>query len=335
MSKFTRAAATSQALTVVAMEEVSRQGLREADLEHLLLALAVNDQPAGAVLRSLGVTLPEARAAVREHHRAQLESLGIETDLPADGRIVFAETAGYDWSRRARDLMARSAGKGQAGDASAVLRELLAEPSGLITELLTRLGTTPEEILTELASQDAAPSSTKSRRRHRGDGVRGEAQVFIPAPLADVWALIADPERIPEWQTSIAVVEIIGQEPRPGTVWAAHSITTQATGKPARRQPVQQSLSIELVETEPNQRIVWRVSYPDVKRSRPTRTELAVDAAPGGTRLTVVSSWPQFDGSRRIGGVIFLSFQRFLIWIMAFTAASAISRTFRQDASSD
>ena len=41
MSKFVRAAQTSQSLSLAAMEEASRAGLRVADLEHLVLALVI------------------------------------------------------------------------------------------------------------------------------------------------------------------------------------------------------------------------------------------------------------------------------------------------------
>jgi len=81
MSKFVRAAQTSQSLSLAAMEEASRAGLRVADLEHLFLALVISDQPAGGSLRSMGIDLDGARRAVEEAHAAQLASLGV---LPGD-----------------------------------------------------------------------------------------------------------------------------------------------------------------------------------------------------------------------------------------------------------
>ena len=41
MNKLVRAAQTSQSLSLAAMEEASRRGLREADIEHLFLALVI------------------------------------------------------------------------------------------------------------------------------------------------------------------------------------------------------------------------------------------------------------------------------------------------------
>ncbi|KAA9394526.1 hypothetical protein FCK90_06830 [Kocuria coralli] len=64
MSKLVRIARTSQELSLAAMEEASRQGRREADLEHLFIALVLTDQPAGRILRGLGITLDDARRGV-------------------------------------------------------------------------------------------------------------------------------------------------------------------------------------------------------------------------------------------------------------------------------
>lgn len=196
MSKLSRAAATSQTLSLVAMEEASRLGLREADLEHLLLALVVSDQPAGVALRAAGITLVDARAAVGALHDEQLASLGIHAGLPAPGRIVFHETGGYEWSRRASDLIGRAAGRGRAGDAAAVLRELLAEPSGLVGDLLDRLGTTARTVLAELDRAEEAPRA-RATRQHAPGTVSGASDTFVPAPVAVVWALVSDPPASP------------------------------------------------------------------------------------------------------------------------------------------
>src|SRR5690606_16041423 len=69
MSAFLNTAATMQTLSVAGMEEASRDGRREGDLEHVLLALVLSEQSAGQVLRGLGITLDAARLAVREQHQ--------------------------------------------------------------------------------------------------------------------------------------------------------------------------------------------------------------------------------------------------------------------------
>ncbi|STX14066.1 Uncharacterised protein [Kytococcus sedentarius] len=45
MNKLVRAAQTSQSLSLAAMEEASRLGLREADIDHLFLALVAHPNP--------------------------------------------------------------------------------------------------------------------------------------------------------------------------------------------------------------------------------------------------------------------------------------------------
>ncbi len=51
MSKFTTSLATSHNLSLAAMEEASRVGQRTADIDHLFLALVMNKDVAGQVLR--------------------------------------------------------------------------------------------------------------------------------------------------------------------------------------------------------------------------------------------------------------------------------------------
>ncbi|MGO3678602.1 MAG: Clp protease N-terminal domain-containing protein, partial [Microbacteriaceae bacterium] len=66
MSRLTRMLAASQALSITAMEEASRVGLRTATIEHLLLALTVDEGIAGQALRANGVTIEAARDAIAQ-----------------------------------------------------------------------------------------------------------------------------------------------------------------------------------------------------------------------------------------------------------------------------
>lgn len=327
MSKLSRAAATSQTLSLVAMEEASRLGLREADLEHLLLALVVSDQPAGVALRSTGITLADARAAVESLHSEQLASLGIGTGLPDAGRIVFHETGGYEWTRRASDLIGRAAGRGRAGDAAAVLRELLAEPSGLVTDLLERLGTTPQQVLDELARAEATARPLPAAPRAPGIAT-GTAQTFVPVPVDAVWALASAPGRIPEWYPAVASVE----EPRSEdeTTWAARSSTTDSSGKPLRVRADRVRCQVELVAAEPPSRVAWRFTYPDTAVRRPIVVEIALAPTPGGTQVSVVQTWTRSTGWRAAVGAPLRPLQRALLWLAASHTGNAISRAFRQ-----
>lgn len=327
MSKLSRAAATSQTLSLVAMEEASRLGLREADLEHLLLALVVSDQPAGVALRSIGITLTDARAAVESLHTEQLAALGIRTGLPDAGRIVFHETGGYEWTRRASDLIGRAAGRGRTGDAAAVLRELLAEPSGLVRDLLERLGTTQQQVLDELARAEATPRPRPARARAPGTAT-GTTETFVPAPVEEVWALVSAPGRIPEWYPTVASVE----EPRSEdeTTWAARSTTTAPSGKPVRVRPDHVRCQVELVDAEPQSRVGWRFSYPDAAVRRPVVVEVALVPTAGGTQVSVTQAWTRSTGWRAAVGAPLRPLQRALLWLATSQTGNAISRAFRQ-----
>lgn len=223
MTRFVRAARTGQALSLTALEEASRQGLREADIEHLFLALVLSDQVAGRVLRDLGIGIEDARRAVREQHDAQLASLGVRATLPDPGRIVFLETGGYELKPRAADLIARAGRKGRDGSAAAVLRELVAEPSGLIADILYRLDVTPQEVLEALnrtAADGAAAVSEPSVSKGRASGSQ---ETFVPAPVAQVWEFLADPLCVPEWEGCVGQIGRAIQEVRPGGMGRPHT----------------------------------------------------------------------------------------------------------------
>lgn len=336
MSKLSRAAATSQTLSLVAMEEASRLGLREADLEHLLLALVVSDQPAGVALRSVGITLTDARAAVESLRTEQLASLGISTGLPEAGRIVFHETRGYEWSRRASDLIGRAAGRGRAGDAAAVLRELLAEPSGQVGALLERLGTTPQQVLAELGRAESSPAGASragatprpGATTPRAPGVvTGTTQTFVPASVDDVWALVSAPERIPEWYPPVGSVETPRQAET--TTWAARSTTTDPSGAPVRVRADHVRCQVELVDSAPPARVGWRFTFPDAAARRPVVVEVALVPTTGGTQVSVTLTWTRATGWRAVVIAPLRPLQRALLWLATSQTGNAISRAFR------
>ncbi|MWV58055.1 SRPBCC family protein [Rathayibacter sp. VKM Ac-2754] len=326
MSKFARVAQTSQSLSLAAMEEASRLGLREADLEHLLLALVISDQSAGRALRSLQIDLAAARRAVQAQHAEQLASLGIDAPFPESGRIVLHETSGYEWSRRAADLLARAGGTGKGGDAAAVLRELVAEPSGQITDLLRRLGTTPDAVLARLDRFDSPETTPWPAASGRASG---STEAFVPAPIEDVWALVADPLRVPEWELSVGHLDDSGQDVMPGAVWQGHARLRRPDGKPVRIKPRFRRKRIELVELDRPEHVAWRVASPDAPRSSAILTEFSLTPTTGGTQVTIAISWPERAGWRRLVGWPLRPLRKFLVWIVLFQTTSAISRPFR------
>ncbi|MGP9528776.1 Clp protease N-terminal domain-containing protein [Glutamicibacter sp. AOP5-A2-18] len=329
MNKLVRSAQTSQSLSLAAMEEASRLGLREADIDHLFLALVINDQSAGRALRELGIDIDSARLAVEDQRDAQLTSLGIEASFPEAGRIVFHETDGYEWTRRARDLIAKSSSKGKSGDAAAVLRELVAEPSGLITDILGRLGTTPDVLIERLdravsPSMKSMPLAAKVKGR-----TTGTIETFVSAPLDEVWAYLTDPARIPEWEPSIGTLDQTGQEAMPGTVWEGTAPAIYPDGKPVKIKPQFRRRSVELIAIHQPDRIAWSFGYPDVAQGNSILTEFTLANATGGTQLRISRSWSRRQGWRGLVAWPLRPVQKFLVWITLFQTGSAISRTFR------
>lgn len=332
MSKFVRAAQTSQSLSLAAMEEASRAGLRVADLEHLFLALVISDQPAGASLRSMGIDIEGARRAVEEAHAAQLASLGIEASFPEAGRIVFHETDGYEWSKRASDLIARSVEKDKNGDAAAVLRELVSEPSGLIADILNRLGTTPQaalEHLEHLEQFDASAERTATKPTQVKGRASGSIEAFVPAPIDDVWQLLADPARIPDWEMSVGSIDDAAQDVTPRTVWHGVAPASRPDGKPVKVKPGFRRRSIELVSAHQPEEIAWSFTYPDAPQSRAVLTEFTLVTTTGGTQVTITKSWARRPGWRSLVASPLRPIQKFLVWITLFQTGGAISRAFR------
>jgi len=322
MSRFLTMAATMQTLSLAAMEEASRDGRREADIEHLLLALVLSDQRAGQVLRGLGITLEEARAAVREQHAEQLREVGVTAEHPSQDRIVFHETNGYDWSERAlRNLNHSTDRKNGDGDATAVLRGLLDEPSGLITEILGRLGVSADEVRARLVEAERIPQHPVIA----AGTVRGTFDAFVPAPVDEVWRLVADAERMPEWEPSVASVAATDED----TVWDARVRTEAPDGKRIRVKDAYRRRRVELVEALDPVRVVWRIHLPDAPFANPHTLTMDLSPAAGGTQLTLSSTWMRRQGWRRAVGLPLRPLQRFLVWLALFQIASGISRVFR------
>jgi len=329
MSKFVRAAHTSQSLSLAAMEETSRAGLRLADLEHLFLALVISDQPAGGSLRSMGIDLDGARRAVGETHAAQLASLGIEASFPEAGRIVFHETDGYDWSKRAYDVIARSVDKDKNGDAAAVLRELVSEPSGLIADILDRLGTTPQAVRDHLDQFDVPAERTATRPPQVEGQASGSIETFVPAPIDSVWQFLADPARIPDWEMSVGTIDHEVRDPTPGTVWHGLARARRPDGKPVNVKPAFHRRSIELVTAHRPETIAWSFAYPDAPQSSAILTEFALVDTIGGTQVVITRSWARRPGWRTLVAFPLRPIQRFMVWIALSQTGGAVSRAFR------
>ncbi|MBG6216050.1 uncharacterized protein YndB with AHSA1/START domain [Arthrobacter sp. CAN_A6] len=334
MTSLSARAATMQKLSLVAMEEASRRGQRDADLEHLFMALVINDQVAGRALRSVGISLDQTRNAVEALHATQLESIGIAADEPCSQRIVFHETGGYEWTPRALEILKHAGGK-NAGNSSSVLRELLEEPSGLIRALLGRLDTSATEILTALTTEERHRTPSSDQPTQSREEIVGRAEVFVPAPIEAVWELLADPSRMPVWNAGIGSVDLpdLGENPRPfpqeSDSWTVHPHTRHTNGKPIRIRNQYRRRRMELLLADRPHHISWRTTYPDLERGNTNTLVIDLADTPGGTQVRLTSSWNRRTGWRRIVGLPLHPVRHFLLWLTAFQLGAGISRSFR------
>ncbi|MFT3876731.1 MAG: SRPBCC family protein [Propioniciclava sp.] len=332
MSKFIAAAATSHTLSVAAMEEASRLGQHEVDIDHLLLALVINEQVAGQALRSLGLTLEGAREAIAAQHAEQLASLGVTAEPPAPGRIRFHESGTYDWGPRALEIMRRGTEGKKRGDAAAVLRELVTESSGFIEEVLHRLGTTPGAVLARL--DEAERSSVKTPPAAEPEPLSGTSESFVPAPVEQVWALLADPARMPEWEPGTGSVEDTPDQIGVGATWLAHAPQQRPDGKPVGVKPAFQTAMVEVTGLEDHRYLEWRFAWMDAPKANTRRIRIELAPAPGGTQLRLRSAWeltsaPARRPVRRVMGWVMRPLYRYALWMQCGQLTGAISRAFR------
>lgn len=326
MSRLTRAASTMHTLSLAAMEEASRFGVRDADVDHLLLALTIDADAGGQVLRGMGIGLDAARQAVAEQHAAQLDLVGVSSGGPGPDRIVFHETSGYDWTDRAIDVLKQANSKGLRGDSAAVLSTLLDEPSGLIHAILRRLDVDPAVLRSRL--DDAQRLGPADGRAPEATTISGTRTIFIPAALDDVWALLSSPSRIPEWDQSIA--EIDAHETATRT-WAARTRTTAPDGTPISVKPAFLRQQVRLVRCEHPVAVGWRFTRPDATHSNPRRVDFDLEHAAGGTQARVTLAWEASGagGARRVVRALLRPVHRFLVFIQLAQLESAVGRVFR------
>ncbi|MBC7596561.1 MAG: SRPBCC family protein [Kineosporiaceae bacterium] len=329
MSTLRTAAATMQQLSQAGMEEASRHGLRVGDLEHLFAALVINDQRAGRALRATGLSLEAVRDATHKMNAANLQRLGVTTTPAEPQRIVFQETRGYEWTPRAMDVLTSAGGK-NAGDAEAVLRALLTEPSGLMADLLARLEMSVEAVQFALAPETAQPAqvSTVTGMSPAKRGLLSE--VFVPATVTAVWSLLADPTRLPEWHHLIGSVEVdTAAEIVPGVTWTVLAPTHRPDGTPVRIKERFRRHQMQLLVLEEPHRISWRSSRPDLPRRRAIELSIEITAAAGGCQVRATSSGIPSPRWRPLSLSPVHPLQRFLHWISLTQITAGISRAFR------
>ena len=323
MTRFTAAAAAMQTLSLAAMEEASRLGIRDADVEHLFLALTLDAGTGGQVLRGLGIALPAARDAVAQERTSHLRALGIDADAPDDERISFHETNGYEWTDRAVKVLAEASAGGGPGGSAAVLRAAVDEPSGTIAALLRRLHVEPDDVRARLDAADgirpAAPGAPRTGR--------GSLTAFVPAAPADVWRVVSGAPRISDWDPSVAHVDAATDG---SDEWEGRAPTTTPEGKPVRIRSELRRIRIHASRVDAPFGVTWRMSYPDSPSANTRIVSFDLEAAAGGTQVRIALAWERAAGRRRtILGWLLRPLARLMIFIQLTQISSGLSRVFR------
>lgn len=330
MSRITAAAATMQTLSLAGMEEASRTGERTADIEHLLLALTLNEQVPGQVLRSLGVTLAQTRTAIAAQHADQLAALGIQTTMPEAGPIRLHDATGAVWSERALAVFREASTGKRSGDAADTLRALLDEPSGLIEAVLERLHTSTGAVAARLA--EAERFAQRRSFVFDGPALAGTMESFVPARVDEVWAMLADPHRMPEWFPGVAAVFDLPAEVAVGATWEATAAAENPDSADQRVGTDKQTQRVTLTAMHEPDRLAWECSWPSLPRANRRQIAITLEPAAGGTHLLLKAAWMR-QRPPRVWRLplrwLLRPVYRFALWTQLSSLGAAIGRAFR------
>lgn len=311
-----------QRVSIAAKEEASRYDHPQIDLDHLLLALLVGGGPAGELLRAQGLTLDAARRATEKVRADHIARLGVVPPAAAPRPIRDPSIGEIVWAPRALKVVNHNDERGELG----LLAGLLDDPSRLAAEVLTEGGVDLDALRRALAeSRPAAPPTRVTAPADPGwTGVTHGG--FVPAPVGDVWALVADPARRPEWDHAVGTVSPIGPE-----VWETTAATTQPDGRPAHPRPGSVRAHHRLTAYEPEKLVEWEVTLPDQQRGWPVRQRLRIGCAPvaGGTTVELTLCWPRRRGWRRLRQLLLTPASRTVITLTLVHYVFAISRRLR------
>ena len=193
--------------------EAARLHHREIEPEHMLLGLLAQGGTAAAVLAAHGVTLARARAAVDEMADTDLARVGIilsDTLRPAPiaaEELTAKEGGEIPLSEAAAEFIDS---KGASFNTSAQALQALISSSAVSLQspavrLLAHCGVDIDYLRTELSEIAADKESARGRYRmtdeYREYGLDRELsqERFISAPVAQLTALLRDPDRLTWW----------------------------------------------------------------------------------------------------------------------------------------
>lgn len=277
MSTFTDAVTTASTLAGTAKEEAQRLGSASPDIDHLLVALTLDTGRAGQVLRAAGLHVARVREAAAHVHADQIASLGLSVSFPEPRPVQLPAGGTPPWTERARSLAGPRVGE----DSADVLGRLLAEPSGLIRAILRHLHVDPAVLRTAL---DVAPERSTPVRLAP---TFRTTDLYVPAPPSQVWAAVADPARLHEWDGGLTQLSPARQGPDGVARWDTETRAESPDGTPLPAPHGMLAVEVERVEATQDRRVHWRSSYPDAPRQN--SRNVVVDIAPEGegSRLTL------------------------------------------------
>ena len=193
--------------------EAARLRHREVEPEHMLLGLLAQGGTAAAVLAAQGVTLARARAAIKEMADTDFARVGISLpdalrpepisaeeltanaggEIPlSDAAAEFIDDTGASFSTSAQALQA-------------LISSSTVSLQSPVVRLLAHCGVDVGYLRTELSEIVADEESARGRYRmtdeYRGYGLDRvlSQERFISAPVAQLVALLRDPDRLTWW----------------------------------------------------------------------------------------------------------------------------------------
>jgi ATP-dependent Clp protease ATP-binding subunit ClpA len=143
---------TLKRVVVRAIDEAARRGAANVEAEHLLLAIAATDDPAGRTLAEFGLDHAGVEAALRREREQSLRAGGVEPVDAARLQATPGTRPGWGTSLREALRRARYHARGHRD------RRRLAVADTLIGVLRADLGTVPRALTAAGVDRDALVS---------------------------------------------------------------------------------------------------------------------------------------------------------------------------------
>ncbi|MGO0577103.1 SRPBCC family protein [Ornithinimicrobium panacihumi] len=185
------------------------------------------------------------------------------------------------------------------------------------------------------AGLDDLSPGAKDGHPREGRGAAGSTEIFVPAPVEEVWDFLVDPARLPEWDAGTGNVDLNGEQDRVGgegavgISWTGEAPRARPDGKPVKVKGSVRRRHLELLAAVRPTHVAWRTSYPDAKVVIPVTTEFDLTPTTGGTQLRISTSWRRSGGWRRAAGLPLRPLQKFFVWLSLVQIGGAVSRAFR------